>query len=120
MKRASKRRKYLKRVRNIAYLSKKSTNDCYLRVSGLVSTLKIACSMFRMHNAMKTAFERRKYLKRVRNIALLSTKSTNDCDFGVSGHVSKREIACAMFRTHNAMKTAFKRRKYLKRVRNIP
>ena len=50
-------------------IEKKSKNDCDLRASDLVSTLEIAWTTFRTHNAMKTAFKRSKYLKRVRNMA---------------------------------------------------
>ena len=56
--------------REIAHnFEKKTENDCDLRASGLVSTLEIAGTTFRTHNAMKRAFKRRKYLKGVRNIA---------------------------------------------------
>ena len=54
--------KYLKRVRNNAQFSSKSTNESDLRVSGFVLTLENVCTSFCMQNGVKFAFKRRNIL----------------------------------------------------------
>ena len=54
--------KYLKRERNNAQFSSKSTNDCDLRVFGRFSVLENVCTTFCMQNGVKFAFQRRNIL----------------------------------------------------------
>ena len=56
--------KYVKRERNNAQFSSKSTNDCYLRVFGRFSVLANVCTTFCMQNGVKFAFKRRNILNR--------------------------------------------------------
>ena len=55
--------KYVKRERNNAQFSSKSTNACYLRVFGRFSVLEIVCTTFCVQNGVKFAFKRRNILK---------------------------------------------------------
>ena len=50
--------KYLKRERNNAQFSSKSTNDCDLRVFGRFSVFENVCTKFCMQNGVKFAFKR--------------------------------------------------------------
>ena len=68
MKSAFNRRIIFNGINKIQF-SSKSTNDCDLRVSGLVSTLEGACTTFCTYNAVKIAFKRRN-IKNGREIML--------------------------------------------------
>ena len=50
--------KYVKREKNNAQFSSKSTNESNLRVSGFVLTLENVCTTFCMQNGVKFAFKR--------------------------------------------------------------
>ena len=50
--------KYVKRERNNAQFSSKSTNESDLQVSGFVLTLDSVCTTFCMQNGVKFAFKR--------------------------------------------------------------
>ena len=69
-----------------------------------------ACTTFCRHNAAKRELKTSKYLKRVGNIAYLSTKSKNYCNLRVPELDSTKENPCTMFRKHNAVQSAFKSR----------
>ena len=56
--------KYLKRDRNNAQFSSKSTNENDLRVSGFVLTLENVCTTFCVQNGVKIPFNRRNILNR--------------------------------------------------------
>ena len=54
--------KSVKRERNNAQFSSKSTNESDLRVSGFVLTLENVCTTFCIRNGVKRAFKRRNIL----------------------------------------------------------